>query len=125
MEWKCLEDESRRVDIWITTPQEGTLDHGRMMQALGDYVDNNTIRVNAQRTFVRYPGGTKLGLQISLHNFPQRSMEAEELLRHAEMIGRKIAEVGKQGTFVIEEAGGAVYWFTSREEHHREDLPWV
>lgn len=51
-----------------------------------------------------------------MRNYPRfPEPDSSELLKHAENIGRSIAEIGQQGSFMIEEVGGATYWFTRRK----------
>lgn len=123
MNWKVVEDSCQQIDLWIATPSEATVGHTMMMQALGDYVDQEGFCVTATRTFFRYTGGTELGLKIGIRNYPRFPLEWDELIGHAERIGFKIAEAGGQDTFMIED-GSAVYWFTRNPEHLSEDHDW-
>lgn len=122
-EWRMVEDGCTQIDLWIATPKEGTEEHVAMMVALGEYVDNVGLCVTATRTFFRYTGGTELGMRIGIRNYPRFPSEWPDLIGHAVELGKTMAKVGDQQTFMIED-GETVFWFTRNPEHHQEPHEW-
>lgn len=122
-EWKCVEDSSYEVKVFMATPKEGSFEHIGMMQAIGEHIDSIGQCITLTRTWFRYKGGTEPGIEIGIRNYPRFPWEDTDLMRFAENLGRIAAEAGGQKTFMIQDAD-SVYWFTRNPEHHKEGHDW-
>ncbi|HEY7823728.1 MAG TPA: hypothetical protein VIG24_12880 [Acidimicrobiia bacterium] len=86
-----------------------------MIREVEKYCDAVGLCVSITSTRFVYTGGWEMGFRVGLRNYPRFPCEdSSVLLVHAEKIGKAMAEVGDQGSFMIEEHGGTTYWLTRR-----------
>ena len=104
------------VDLWIGAADDAP-GIQEQLNAVQSYVDEVGLCVTITDTWFKYTKGACKGFKIGLRNyprFPEPVDDTSELLAHAEKIGKLMAEAGDQGSFMIEEHGGATYWLTRR-----------
>lgn len=111
--WAGREAETMAVDLWIGRPRSEML-RKRMIAAVEKYCDVGLCVTVTSTRFI-YTGGWEMGYRVGLRNYPRFPCgDVQELLVHAEKLGKLMAEAGEQGSFMIEEHGGATYWLTRR-----------
>lgn len=113
-DWAMREELAMQIDLWIARPRSELL-RKRMVAVVQRYCDDVGLCVTITSTRFVFTGGYEMGFRVGLRNYPRFvTRESSELLAHAEKIGRAMAEAGDQGSFMIEEVGSCVYWFTRR-----------
>jgi len=112
-DWAGREHETVTVDLWIARPKDDFKATG-MMHCLQEYVNKVGLCVSITKTDFMYSGGWEQGWRIGFRNYPRFPSDPMELLAHAERVGKGMAEMGDQGSFMIEEVGGSTYWLTRR-----------
>ncbi|ARB06063.1 hypothetical protein FDH38_gp009 [Dinoroseobacter phage vB_DshS-R5C] len=113
-EWEMREELTQTVDLWVARPGAEKL-RKRMMSEVQKYCDEVGLCVTVTSTRFVFTGGYEMGYRVGLRNYPRFPVDCTtELLGHAERIGMRMAQVGEQGSFMIEEVGQTTYWFTRR-----------
>jgi len=112
--WAARTRDTIGVSLWIAYPAMDIFRKTGMIHEVERYCNDVGLCVTLTETVYVFTGGQEPGWCVGLRNYPRFPSDEETLFRHAEAIGRAMAEIGNQGSYMIEQHDGHSVWYTRR-----------